>query len=100
MAAPKLSCLFSAFISSECSPILSPLWPTPPLSDPQGTYIFAMAPHGITALSAWIGFATEATGFSDLFPGKPHLQATLLLMQPPVINCSCLIVMPHMFTLV
>ena len=28
-----------------------------------------MAPHGITALSAWLSFATEATGFDHIFPG-------------------------------
>eukprot|EP00775_Hariotina_reticulata_P013889 gene13889-14008_t len=37
--------------------------------DPQGRYIFAAYPHGITAISGWIFFATEACGFSQLFPG-------------------------------
>jgi hypothetical protein len=37
--------------------------------DPQGRYIFAAYPHGITAISGWICFATEACGFSRIFPG-------------------------------
>lgn len=39
--------------------------------DPHGKYVFACYPHGISALSGWINFATEATGFSKLFPGTP-----------------------------
>jgi hypothetical protein len=37
--------------------------------DPQGRYVFAAYPHGISAISGWMSFATEATGFSQLFPG-------------------------------
>lgn len=37
--------------------------------DPQGRYLFAAYPHGISAISGWTCFATEAAGFSKLFPG-------------------------------
>ncbi len=37
--------------------------------DPAGRYIFACYPHGISAISAWVNFGTDATGFSRLFPG-------------------------------
>eukprot|EP00878_Enallax_costatus_P012832 GHUV01013400.1.p2 GENE.GHUV01013400.1~~GHUV01013400.1.p2 ORF type:complete len:149 (+),score=20.58 GHUV01013400.1:852-1298(+) len=38
--------------------------------DPQGRYVFAAYPHGISAISGWVCFATEAAGFSRLFPGE------------------------------
>lgn len=37
---------------------------------PHANYIFSMHPHGIAALSAFIHFATQATGFEKLFPGE------------------------------
>lgn len=37
--------------------------------DPEQRYVFAAYPHGISAISGWMSFATEATGFSQLFPG-------------------------------
>eukprot|EP00197_Chlamydomonas_leiostraca_P008692 CAMPEP_0202861122 /NCGR_PEP_ID=MMETSP1391-20130828/2626_1 /ASSEMBLY_ACC=CAM_ASM_000867 /TAXON_ID=1034604 /ORGANISM="Chlamydomonas leiostraca, Strain SAG 11-49" /LENGTH=305 /DNA_ID=CAMNT_0049540451 /DNA_START=233 /DNA_END=1150 /DNA_ORIENTATION=+ len=36
---------------------------------PDGNYIFTMVPHGLCAVSGWINFATDATGFSRTFPG-------------------------------
>ncbi|TXT06010.1 hypothetical protein VHUM_03771 [Vanrija humicola] len=37
-------------------------------------YVFGYHPHGIISMGALCTFATEATGFSELFPGiKPHL---------------------------
>jgi hypothetical protein len=36
---------------------------------PEQSYIFAAYPHGISAIGGWLSFATEATGFSTLFPG-------------------------------
>ncbi|KAK9893982.1 diacylglycerol acyltransferase [Cystobasidium minutum MCA 4210] len=37
-------------------------------------YVFGYHPHGIIGMGAIANFGTEATGFSDLFPGlKPHL---------------------------
>lgn len=36
----------------------------------QKTYIFAMVPHGVTAISGWMNFGTEATDFSKHFPGE------------------------------
>ncbi|XP_003745579.1 2-acylglycerol O-acyltransferase 2 [Galendromus occidentalis] len=42
--------------------------------DPEQNYIFGYHPHGITSAGAFSNFATEATGFSEKFPGiVPHL---------------------------
>lgn len=42
--------------------------------DPKRNYILGYHPHGIMCAGAWANFATEATGFSNLFPGiKSHL---------------------------
>lgn len=41
---------------------------------PDRPYVFGYHPHGIIGIGAIATFASEATGFSDLFPGiKPHL---------------------------
>jgi hypothetical protein len=41
---------------------------------PEKNYIFGYHPHGVMCAGAWCNFATEATGFSKLFPGlTPHL---------------------------
>ncbi|KAK9823573.1 hypothetical protein WJX72_003923 [[Myrmecia] bisecta] len=37
--------------------------------DPDRSYLMGFHPHGILSVSAWVGFATEATGFSKQFPG-------------------------------
>lgn len=40
---------------------------------PEQSYVFAAYPHGISAIGGWLSFATEATGFSTLFPGiRPY----------------------------
>jgi hypothetical protein len=36
---------------------------------PGKPYIFCSHPHGILSYSHWLAFATEALGFSSLFPG-------------------------------
>lgn len=42
--------------------------------DPEQNFIFLNHPHGIMCFGAFINFATEATGFSKLFPNiKPTL---------------------------
>ncbi|KAI8096552.1 diacylglycerol acyltransferase-domain-containing protein [Halteromyces radiatus] len=42
--------------------------------DPSKNYVFGYHPHGIISMGAFGNFATEATGFSELFPGiKPSL---------------------------
>ncbi|XP_052214759.1 2-acylglycerol O-acyltransferase 2-B-like [Dreissena polymorpha] len=42
--------------------------------DPRKSYVFGLHPHGIMHISGFLSFATEATGFSELFPGLfPHL---------------------------
>lgn len=37
--------------------------------DPDKSYIFGLHPHGIMQTSGFLSFATEATGFSQKFPG-------------------------------
>ncbi|KAI8388859.1 diacylglycerol acyltransferase [Radiomyces spectabilis] len=37
--------------------------------DPSKTYVFGYHPHGIISMGAFANFATEATGFSNIFPG-------------------------------
>eukprot|EP00013_Stygamoeba_regulata_P029556 CAMPEP_0177648162 /NCGR_PEP_ID=MMETSP0447-20121125/10683_1 /TAXON_ID=0 /ORGANISM="Stygamoeba regulata, Strain BSH-02190019" /LENGTH=341 /DNA_ID=CAMNT_0019150789 /DNA_START=74 /DNA_END=1099 /DNA_ORIENTATION=- len=37
--------------------------------DPKQSYLFGYHPHGIISVGAFLNFATEATGFSTLFPG-------------------------------
>lgn len=46
--------------------------------DPAKNYIFTVHPHGIICFGIMLNFATEATGFSRLFPG---LRARLLTLQ-------------------
>lgn len=42
--------------------------------DPETNYIFGVHPHGILCFGSFLNFATEATGFSSLFPGlNPYL---------------------------
>lgn len=42
--------------------------------DPEKNYLFACHPHGVLCVSHFCSFATEATGFTKLFPGiSPHL---------------------------
>ncbi|KAI1282030.1 2-acylglycerol O-acyltransferase 1 [Halotydeus destructor] len=45
--------------------------------DPDRNYIFATHPHGAMTVGAGLAGATEATGFSQLFPG---LRATMLVL--------------------
>ncbi|KAL1238134.1 2-acylglycerol O-acyltransferase [Trichinella spiralis] len=41
---------------------------------PNRNYLFGYHPHGIMSFGAFCNFCTEATNFSQLFPGiKPHL---------------------------
>ena len=42
--------------------------------EPSKTYIFGYHPHGVLCAGAFCNFATEATDFTDVFPGiTPHL---------------------------
>ncbi|KAI9267316.1 diacylglycerol acyltransferase-domain-containing protein [Sporodiniella umbellata] len=42
--------------------------------DPSKNYVLGYHPHGIISMGAFANFATEATGFSQLFPGiRPSL---------------------------
>ena len=45
--------------------------------DPGRNYIFGYHPHGIMGDGAFGSFATEATGFSELFPGIRPMLLTL-----------------------
>ncbi|KAF2499239.1 DAGAT-domain-containing protein [Lophium mytilinum] len=44
---------------------------------PTRKYIFGYHPHGIISHGAWAAFATEALGFSQLFPGITNTLLTL-----------------------
>ncbi|OBZ82411.1 Diacylglycerol O-acyltransferase 2B [Choanephora cucurbitarum] len=53
--------------------------------DPKGNYIFGYHPHGIISLGAIGNFGTEATGFSDQFPGiQPSLLTLTTNFQIPL----------------
>ena len=45
--------------------------------DPRRNYLFGYHPHGIISVGAITNFATDATGFSELFPGVALRVATL-----------------------
>ncbi|KAL0953894.1 hypothetical protein HGRIS_005065 [Hohenbuehelia grisea] len=48
-------------------------------------YVFGYHPHGIIGMGAFATFATEATGFSEAFPGiKPHLLTLASNFQMPI----------------
>ena len=47
--------------------------------DPGKNYIFLVHPHGIMGMGIFGNFATEATGFSELFPGIRSILLTLKL---------------------
>lgn len=48
-------------------------------------YIFGLHPHGILSFSHYLNFGTEATGFSEQFPGiVPHLITLRYLFMTPV----------------
>lgn len=44
---------------------------------PERKYIFGYHPHGIISHGAWAAFATNALGFSELFPGITNTLLTL-----------------------
>lgn len=48
--------------------------------DPGKNYIFVVHPHGIIGNGTFGNFATDATGFSELFPGIRPMLLTLNLM--------------------
>jgi len=53
--------------------------------DASNNYIFGYHPHGILCAGAFACFATEATEFSNLFPGiTPHLLPLMALFKPPL----------------
>ncbi|EDO38372.1 predicted protein [Nematostella vectensis] len=53
--------------------------------DPSKHYVFGYHPHGILCAGAFCNFATEATNFSEVFPGiTPHLLPLMALFKPPL----------------
>ncbi|KAF8065725.1 DGAT2B [Scenedesmus sp. PABB004] len=60
--------------------------------DPRGRYVFAAYPHGVSAISGWVSFATEAAGFSRLFPGlRPWCMTLASNFKCPLIREYCLL---------
>ncbi|KAI8897133.1 diacylglycerol acyltransferase [Globomyces pollinis-pini] len=47
--------------------------------DPSRNYVFGYHPHGIIGVGAWVNFATEANGFSNMFHGIDLRLLTLTL---------------------
>jgi Diacylglycerol acyltransferase len=59
--------------------------------DPTQSYVFAAYPHGISAVSGWLSFATEATGFSARFPGlRPYCCTLTSNFRVPFLREYCL----------
>ncbi len=53
--------------------------------DPSRNYFFCVSPHGILSLGIFANFSTEATGFSEKFPGlTPHLLTLKIQFSTPV----------------
>ncbi|XP_055331416.1 2-acylglycerol O-acyltransferase 2-A-like [Paramacrobiotus metropolitanus] len=52
---------------------------------PENNYIFGYHPHGVMSMGGFVNFSTEATGFSEKFPGiRPYLLTLKLLHQFPM----------------
>ena len=45
--------------------------------DPKRNYLLGYHPHGIMAVGAFVSFGTEATGFTEKFPGMTSYLLTL-----------------------
>ncbi len=53
--------------------------------DPSRNYFFCVSPHGILSLGIFANFSTEATGFSEKFPGlTPHLLTLRIQFSTPI----------------
>lgn len=60
--------------------------------DPSQRYVFACYPHGVSAVSGWIMFGTEAAGFASSFPGLRAWPCTLESnFRAPFIREYCLL---------
>uniref|UniRef100_A0A674I032 Acyltransferase n=1 Tax=Terrapene triunguis TaxID=2587831 RepID=A0A674I032_9SAUR len=52
--------------------------------DPSKNYVVGFHPHGVLVAGAFLNFCTEATGFSQLFPGlTPHMMMLTLWFRVP-----------------
>uniref|UniRef100_A0A8C3XNY9 Acyltransferase n=1 Tax=Chelydra serpentina TaxID=8475 RepID=A0A8C3XNY9_CHESE len=52
--------------------------------DPSKNYVVGFHPHGVMVAGAFLNFCTEATGFSQLFPGlTPHMMMLTLWFRVP-----------------
>lgn len=59
--------------------------------DPKQSYVFGYFPHGIIGLGAYGNFITEATNFSEVFPGlRLHLLVLNLIPWVPFARELCL----------
>lgn len=55
--------------------------------DPNHNYLIGFHPHGIMSISACVNFSTEATGFSDIFPGiTPYLCTLSIMYKYPLVR--------------
>ncbi|XP_076453482.1 2-acylglycerol O-acyltransferase 2-like [Babylonia areolata] len=53
--------------------------------DPSRNYIFPCHPHGVMCFAPFLHFSTEASGFSDQFPGlEPHLMTLSIQYKYPL----------------
>jgi len=65
---------------------------TAPLDPEAGPYIFVIHPHGIIGVAGMTHFGTEATGFSEKFPGVPvHLLGHSAIFRMPFFREWCLL---------
>ncbi len=59
--------------------------------DPKKNYIFGIHPHGIMSCGIFGNFASEATGFSEKFPGiRPHLMTLTMNFFTPLMRAYAL----------
>lgn len=57
--------------------------------DPKKNYIMGYHPHGVIGFGAMCNFGTEATGFSDKFPGIiPHMITLKMNFKMPVLRAN------------
>ena len=65
------------------------LRPTAALPPEKGPYIFVCHPHGIIGVSPMTSFGTDASGFSEAFPGiQVHLLGHNAIFRIPLFRAS------------
>jgi len=59
--------------------------------DPEKNFLFACHPHGILGCGAFANFGSDATKFSEVFPGiRPHLLTLKANFRWPIMRALCL----------